>query len=107
MLTKPILITSGGQHAATQGLSEQFNSPVTWLGFDHTTINELAQHANPQAVLSTNVRAQFFYRCNLNFDIYKVHTSTNALFIKLDKDLKFTLKITLTCSYVFRSTTVW
>jgi len=28
----------------------------------------------------------------------KVHTPTNALFIKLDKVLKFTLKITLTCS---------
>ena len=32
---------------------------------------------------------------------YKVHTPTNALFIKLDKVLKFTLKITLTCSYIF------
>ena len=36
---------------------------------------------------------------------YKVHIPTNALFIKLDKILKFTLKITLTCSYMFRSTT--
>jgi len=35
--------------------------------------------------------------------IYKVHIPTNALFIKLDKVLKFTLKITLTCSYMFRS----
>ena len=26
--------------------------------------------------------------------------------IKLDKGLKFTLKITLTCSYMFRSTTI-
>ena len=38
--------------------------------------------------------------------IYKVHKPTNALFIKLDKVLKFTLKITLTCSYMFRSTTI-
>jgi len=30
--------------------------------------------------------------------IYKVYSPTNALFIKLDKVLKFTLKITLTCS---------
>ena len=37
---------------------------------------------------------------------YKYHTPTNALFIKLDKVLKFTLKITLTCSYMFRSTTI-
>jgi len=29
-----------------------------------------------------------------------------ALFINLDKVLKFTLKITLTCSYMFRSTTI-
>ena len=39
----------------------------------------------------------------MRFDIYKVHTPTNALFIKLDKVLKFTLKITLTCSYMFQS----
>jgi len=31
---------------------------------------------------------------------YKVHTPTNALFIKLDKVLKFTLKLTLTFSYI-------
>ena len=35
--------------------------------------------------------------------IYKVPAPTNALFIKLDKVLKFTLKITLTCSYMFWS----
>ena len=33
-------------------------------------------------------------------------TPTNVLFIKLDKVLKFTLKITLTCSYMFRSRTI-
>ena len=38
--------------------------------------------------------------------IYKVRTPTNALFIKLDEVLKFTLKITLACSYMFRSTTI-
>jgi len=37
---------------------------------------------------------------------YKVHTPTNALFIKLDKILKFAFKITLTCSYTFRSMTI-
>jgi len=42
----------------------------------------------------------------MHFDIYKVHTPTNALFIKLDKVLKFTLKLTLNCSYMFRSTTI-
>jgi len=35
--------------------------------------------------------------------IYKVRTPTNALFIQLDNVLKFTLKITSTCSYMFRS----
>ena len=39
-------------------------------------------------------------------EFYKVHTPTNALFIKLDKVLKFMLKITLACSYMFRSTTI-
>jgi len=40
------------------------------------------------------------------FDIYRLHAQTNALFIKLNKVLKFTLKIALTCSYMFRSTTI-
>jgi len=48
----------------------------------------------------------FLYRCTVHFDIYTVHTPTNTLFIKLDKVSKFTLKITLTCSCVFRSTTM-
>jgi len=48
----------------------------------------------------------YCYRCAVHVDIYKVHSATNALFIKTDKVLKFTLKITLTCSYMFRSTTV-
>jgi len=38
-------------------------------------------------------------------DIYKVHSPTNAL-EKLEKSLKFTLKITLVCSYMFRTTTI-
>jgi len=42
----------------------------------------------------------------MRLKIYKVHSPTNALFIKLDSVLKFTLKITLTCSYMFRSTTI-
>jgi len=42
----------------------------------------------------------------MHFDIYKVHTLTNVLFITLDKILKFTLKIILTCPYMFRSTTI-
>jgi len=41
-----------------------------------------------------NVIKNFFYRCTVHFDIYKLHTPTNALSIKLDKVLKFTLKIT-------------
>ena len=34
----------------------------------------------------------FFNRCTVHFDTYNVQTPKNALFIKLDKDLKFTLK---------------
>ena len=33
----------------------------------------------------------FFYRCTVHFNINKVHTPTSALFMKLDKVLKFTL----------------
>jgi len=47
-----------------------------------------------------------FCRCTLHFVIHKVHTPTNELFINLYKVLKFTLKITLTCSYMFRPTTI-
>ena len=48
------------------------------------------------------------YRCNVHFGNCKVHTPTNALLIKLEKVLKFALKITSTCSYMFRflSTTI-
>ena len=35
--------------------------------------------------------------------VYKVHTPTNAANIKIGTVLKFTLKITSTCSYMFRS----
>ena len=47
-------------------------------------------------------------RCRLvdNIVTDKVHTPTNEIFMKLDKVLKFTLKITLTCSYMFRSTAI-
>jgi len=47
----------------------------------------------------------FFYRCTVHFDLYTVHTPTSASLIKLDKILKSALKITLTCPYMFRSTT--
>ena len=47
----------------------------------------------------------FFCR-TVQFGIYKVHIPRNALCIKLDKVLKFTLKITLTCCYMFRSTAI-
>jgi len=39
-------------------------------------------------------------------EVYKARTPTNALFIKLDRVLEFILKITLTSSYKFRSTTI-
>jgi len=65
-----------------------------------------------QKVVFTGIKSHFsytpklfFYR-TMHFDIYKVHLPTNALFIKLDRVLKFTLQITLACSYVFRSTTI-
>jgi len=48
----------------------------------------------------------YFYRCTEHFDIHKVHSPTNALFIKLDKVLKIALKITSACSYMFRSATI-
>ena len=39
------------------------------------------------------------YDCTLIF-MYKFHSPTNALFIKLDKVSNCTLKITLACSYM-------
>jgi len=48
----------------------------------------------------------FFYLCTVHFDIYEVHTPKNVLFIKSDKVLKFTLKITFTCPYMLWSTTI-
>ena len=38
--------------------------------------------------------------------MYKVHTPANVLFIKLEKSFKIYIKITLTCSYMFRPTTI-
>ena len=35
------------------------------------------------------------YRCIVHFEIYIVHTPTNALFISLVKSSKFTLKYTI------------
>jgi len=37
---------------------------------------------------------------------YEVHAPKNALFIKIDKVLKLTLKIILTWFYMFRFTTI-
>ena len=36
-----------------------------------------------------------FYRCTVHFEIYAVHSPTNALFINLVKSFKFTLKYTI------------
>jgi len=51
------------------------------------------------------------FNCKVNWEFIKnvnnkVHTPVNALFIKLDEVLNFTLIIYLTCSYMFRSTTI-
>ena len=35
------------------------------------------------------------YRCTVHFEIYVVHTPTNALFINFVKSFKFTLKYTI------------
>jgi len=34
----------------------------------------------------------FFYSCTVHFEIYAVHTPTNAIFINLVKSLNFTLE---------------
>jgi hypothetical protein len=36
-----------------------------------------------------------FYRRTMHFEIYVVHSTTNALFINLAKSFKFTLKYTI------------
>ena len=51
----------------------------------------------PVAFQLTLVNAQphkKFYRCTAHFEIYAVHSPTNALFINLVKSFKFTLKYT-------------
>jgi len=50
--------------------------------------------------------AMYIYIYTGMVEFYKVNSPTNVLFIKLDKILKFTLKITLNCSYVFRSAVI-
>ena len=55
---------------------------------------------------SRNKKSDLFYHCTVHFDIYKVHSPTNAHFIKLDRVSKFTLKITSAFSYMFQSTTI-
>jgi len=37
----------------------------------------------------------FFYDCTVHFEIYVLHTTTNALFINLVNSFKFTLKYTV------------
>jgi len=37
----------------------------------------------------------FLNRCTMNFNVIKFHSPANALFIKFEKALKFTLKVTL------------
>ena len=72
----------------------------------HSMVSAVQLLISAICMLLLNSLHVFFNHCTVYFYIYKVHTPTNALFIKLDKVLKFTLKITLTCSYMFRSTTV-
>ena len=38
---------------------------------------------------------QNFYHCTVHFEIYIVHSPTNALFINFIKSFKFTLKFTI------------
>jgi len=46
--------------------------------------------------INTNFRLiHIFYRCTVHFEIYAVHTPTNALFINLVKSFKFALKCTI------------
>ena len=40
-------------------------------------------------------RCKNFYLCTVHFEIYVVHTPTNAVFINLVKSFKFTLKYTI------------
>jgi len=56
------------------------------------------------AVLLSEQQAEQEHKNGKKF--FKVLTPTNALYIKLGKVLNFTLKIILTCSYMFRSTTI-
>ena len=50
------------------------------------------ENKNGKYDICRSTRLFFLYRCTVHFDIYKVHTPTNALFIKLDKVLKIYIK---------------
>ena len=49
--------------------------------------NQIAEHVK--------MDIYHFYRCTVHFEIYTVHSPTNALFINLVKSFKFTLKYTI------------
>jgi len=55
--------------------------------------------------LVVNLFILLFILCTI-YLLYIVRTPTSALFIKPDKVSKYTLKLTLTCCYMFRSTTI-
>jgi len=78
--------------------------PQTVVSF--TVLFSSLQQCSPKDYIEYSKGLFFFNHWTVHFDIYIVRSPTNALFIKLDKVLKFTLKITLACSYMFRSTTL-
>ena len=57
---------------------------ATGIPFEKCVVN-----FNFQLVIFLN---HFLYRCTVHFEIYVVHSQTNALFINLVKSFKFTLK---------------
>ena len=70
---------------------------ITWY---HILLQSSAVSLASLAVLRFLFRTRrdihiHFYRCTIHFEIYVVHTPTDALFINLVKSFKFALKYTI------------
>jgi len=73
----------------------RFQSEVLCWNLSVNMENPTTSFENSIAKTPKTRTSKFFYfsnRCTVHFDISKVHKPANALYIKLDKALKFALK---------------
>jgi len=71
---------------------------LTTINIDTGVYKTHINHSNPSGKYTYQLLEQKntnFYLCTVHFEIYVVHSPTNALFINLVKSFKFTLKYTI------------